>query len=166
MRSLTEKCNSGIINQKKGKNMSANNCIMVLKSPKDNKPFEYEWRVKHIFAIDDITYLSGKDVGEPVALRIFEKMKGATVFEHEDEANDFAEELASSYRILEYGIQVYQINLSWRDMVCYSLTEIEDEILYYSTNSDLYPSNKPLIVEMNETKEEILQFIEQVNQLC
>lgn len=154
----------GIISYtKKGTNMSSNNGIMILKTLGNLNPIEYEWRVKQVFSIEEITHIEGKDVKKPVSLRIFEKMKDAKVFYCEPCAIEYANRLSKSLRVLEYGIKLFEVDSSWNDMLCSSLSEAEDEILYYSKGAKSDMVSKMLVSNITQTKEDILEYIEQVN---
>lgn len=89
--------------------MSADNGIYILRSPiSDIHTGEYEYRVAHAMAIENITYRP--DRGDFNTLAIKQYFAKCQIFRDRTEALVEADRSAQKCMILEYGIQFIHIS--------------------------------------------------------
>lgn len=83
--------------------MSADNGVYILKSPVHPDLGEFEYRVSYAMAVENINYKPNREGFNTEELKKY--FGKCSVFYNRTEAIVFADEIAQTCEILEYGIQ-------------------------------------------------------------
>jgi hypothetical protein len=123
--------------------MSADNAILVISFN------DKEWLAKHVQAIDNLYWQwnSPKNTSTGIVYqRLYEMMKDAKKFESRFEALEYTDRLSENIRYLEYGIINLPVRFgSWKDMVDFSVKEIQEEIRYMK--EEYIGNNKDIFIQ-------------------
>jgi hypothetical protein len=132
--------------------MSADNTIVILK-------LKDQWRVKHVFALDNLRWKYGDSDPSPSPLssRVFEYFRDAKIFYNSDASQKEAEKLLEKIGYVEYGIAEVEMDLSWEELVSQARSMVKEEKLSLLSGG-LYVDKKTIFLDqLNHLYSDILK---------